>query len=206
MNQMRLRRNILDRFGDPNDIPAWMNADWLNVRINDVQREISERTECVWGTASVSGTSTTRTYGRPQSILRIHTVEWGTSGELRHTGYDQIRGKGVEWRTATGHPDSWYMEDDRTWGAYPKVRPGSAGTFYPYGPKYATNLVNNTSTTEIPTSLHRALEEGVCHEMESVLPARQDKQSGTHLARYESELGKYKHLRPAVLTVEAPRR
>ena len=205
--RLDLRKLVADRYGLPSELPEWLDSNWINSRINEGQREVSELTECVAGTCPISGTSNSRLYSLTKEFVRVTKVSWANNSALTKKSVDQLEAlQGANWRIDTGAPQYWYEEGARYIGVCPKVRAGSAATLIAYGPRYASEMSNDTATTEITTALHRAVVNYTCREIAAIDPRDSDGSGEARWdARYQNEVGKYKTIRPYAVTFEAPR-
>lgn len=207
MDLLHIRQRIIGRYRLPPDLPEWLDSLWIDQEIENAEREIAELTECIEGSAAISGTSTARTYAKTTDFIRVMRASWASNSALDKRNIDQLMSEGGDaWRNATGQPARWYEEGARLIGFYPKVRAGSAGTFIAYGPRYPTPMATNSASSELPTALHRARDAYVCRELADMDPSQKgDREYNKWERRYRNEVARYKHVRPYVLTFRARR-
>ena len=204
--RLDLRKRIVSRYRLPPDLPQWIDSEWINGAIGDGEREIAEELKQIDGTCSITGTSNSRTYPLTTDFVYVQRASWANASGLDKKNLDQMYDQhGDAWRNATGPPTDWYMEGARYIGFYPILRGGSAGTFIAYGPRYPRTLTADSSTSETPSALHRAIEFYVCREIAGMDPQDNGSLEGRWGARYQNELGRYKHVRPQLIEIRAPR-
>lgn len=204
--RLDLRKRIVSRYRLPPSLPQWIDSEWINGAIGDGEREIAEETKCIEGTNAISGTSNSRLYPLTEDFIYVSRASWANASGLKKRNLDQMYdGHGDDFRNATGAPTDWYMEGARYIGFYPVLRGGSAGTFIARGPCYPRALTLDTTTSSTPSALHRAIEFYVCREIAGMDPQDNGSLEGRWGARYQNELGRYKHVRPQLIEIRAPR-
>jgi len=215
MNRKQYRQLIVDTYGLPDEYPAWVNDRWLNVQIDRAHREVSELTECIQGSCGVSAAASGRTFALTTDFIRVRSVEADTnSASLRArviepSTRDKIEAvNGKSWRSETGAPSRWYIEDQRNLGLFPM--PATAGSsIYVYGPRYAAALSAETTTSELATALESPVVAFVCRELATLdeSPAG-EKRHIRFDQEYERGITKYRRVRPMIVGAQlvAPRR
>jgi len=187
----------------------------MDDRIAEAERDIADHTECLQGTCSMTALADTRTYALQQDFIRVDRVEVGSNREIEKVSRDYVANiYGSDWRTETGSPQRWYMEDIRQVGLHPAPTGGlvtSGSAILCYGPIYPRAMSADSGaggTTRIPTALQNAIvyyvsREAAARDAEPGGPM--EGKVGAFDARYQAEIARYKHVRPTVLTIAAPR-
>jgi len=194
----QLRADIMDNYRFFGDFPPGLTEDWLNTHLNEAVRQVSKDTEAIDGTGSITVTAGTRTYSLATEFIKIARVEWGTS----HANLERISPSelqyvnGDRWRISTGGVQNYYMEGDRRLGIYNIPITGSGATAYVYGPKYARSLTADTTTSELPTSLDKAVVEYVCAELSGLDEQAPPDREGRFQGRYSKQIMAYLNDRP----------
>jgi len=169
------------------------------------------------GTCSMTATEDTRTFSLQQDFLRVDRVEIGSNRELEVISRDYVAAVyGTDWRVATGQPMRAYVEDVRNIGLHPLPTSGNGTTtgsaIMCYGPIYARPMTADSGaggTTRVPTALQDAVVDYVCREVASRDASDNEamaKKVGYFQQQLEAEIGRYKHVRPDILTIGVPGR
>ena len=215
MNRKQYRQLIVDTYGLPDEYPSWVNDRWLNVQIDRAHREVSELTECIQGSCGASAVASGRTFTLTTDFIRVRSVEADTNSAslrarvLEPSTTDKLEAvNGNNWRSETGAPVNWYVEDQRHLGLFP-CSATAGSSIYVYGPRYAAALSADTTTSEIATSLEGPVVAFVCRELATLdeSPAG-EKRLIRFGQEYERGISKYRRVRPMVVGAQltAPRR